>query len=421
MHTEQSITTKNGVKIYSYKNPSLHSFYISLFVRSGSMHESVQGITHFYEHAAIRNVSCIMENKLYSTLDRYGIEFNASTFSEMVQFYISGASANFDIASEIIAKLLSPIILSAKEINAERDRVKAEIRESDDKSSLAAFSNNIVYAGTTLANPITGTLGSVNKIYAKTLEEYRKSVMTTENIFFYVTGNFTDEDLEKLSREIEMYSIENGTSTKNVAPVCEKFGNRAGKVYIKNADFTMLRFSFDLDMSKMSVAESDLLYDMLLGGYDSHFFIEMSEKRALFYDITGSSERYNNIGSLVFSFEVRGGSVYEAAETAIFLLRQYKKSAPNPENMMKAGYVTNAYLLYDEPRELNFTFAYDNHVMSAGYKSIEERAERYRAVTPERIREIAEIIFQPKNLTLAIKGNKKKIDTAKLEEIIRKL
>ena len=88
---------------------------------------------------------------------------------------------------------------------------------------------------------------------------------------------------------------------------------------------------------------------------------------------------------------------------------------------MKAGYVTNAYLLYDEPRELNFTFAYDNHIVNSGYRSIEERAAKYKAVTPERIKEVANTIFRPQNLTLTVKGNKKKISVEKLEEIIKEL
>ena len=421
MYKEQSRLTKNGVTIYYYKNPSVHSFYISLFVRAGSMHEDISGITHLFEHIAIRNVGAIMDGQLYPSLDRYGVDFNASTYSEMVQFYITGASENFDLSSEIIAKLLSPIILPLSEIKTERDRVKAEIREGDDKTSLSTFSNNIVHEGTKLSGLITGTLGSVDKINGKRLEEYRRAVMTAENIFFYVTGNFTEENLEKLSLEIEKYQIDRGSLTENIAPVCNNFGKREPRVYVKNADFTMLRFSFDLDMQKMTVAESDLLYDMLLGGYNSRFFIEMSEKRGLFYDISGSSERYNNIGTLVFSFEVRGGSVYDAVETAVELLREFKNTTPDEASMMKAGYVTNAYLLYDEPRELNFTFAYDNHIMNAGYRSIEERAERYGAVTPERVREVAGEIFRPENLTLAIKGNKKKIDTEKLEEILKKL
>ena len=421
MFKEQMRTTKNGTVIYDYKNPNVNGFYISLFLRAGSMHESHAGITHFLEHASIRNVNCMMEGGLYSLLDRQGIEFNASTFSEMVQFYISGATENFDLSAEIIARLLSPIILPPSEISTERDRIKAEIRESDDKTSLSTFSNNIVYEGTSLAGLITGSIGSVNKINRDRLENYRRSVMTRENIFFYVTGNYTEENLKKLASEIEKYTLEGGDKNENIAPVCIGFGKRERSVHLKNADFTMLRFSFDVDMSRVSVAETDLIYDMLLCGYNSRFFIEMSERRGLFYDINGSCERYKNIGSLVFSYEVRGGSVYDAVETTVELLREYKERIPSEDEMMKAGYVTNAGLLYDNLRELNFTFAYDNHIMDEGYGDIYERAARYERVTPERLREVAEILFTKENLTLAIKGNKKKIDTERLEEILRKL
>ena len=421
MYKEQSRITKNGITVYDYKNPNIHSFYLSLFIRAGSMHEELSGITHFLEHAAIRNVGAIMNGELYSTLDRHGIEFNASTYSEMVQFYITGASANFDLASEIISAILSPIVLSSSEIKTERERIKAEIREGDDSTSLSTFAGNIVHEGTRLARTITGTLGGVDRITKTRLEEYRRSVMTPDNIFFYVTGNYTEENLNKLALEIEKYSLGEGKRNENIAPIPTSFGKREPKVHIKNADFTMLRFSFDMDMTKMTIAESDLLYDMLLGGYNSRFFIEMSEKRGLFYDISGSSERYNNIGTLVFSFEVRGGSVYDAVDTTVGLLREIKATLPDESAMMKAGYVTNAGLLYDEPRELNFTMAYDNHVMKAGYSSVEERAEKYKAVTPERIREVAELVFKPENLTLALKGNKKKIDISRLEEIIKKL
>ena len=421
MTKEQSRVTNNGVVIYDYKNPALHGFFISLYLRAGSMHEKQSGITHFLEHAAIRNVNALMDGNLYPTLDRLGIEFNASTFTEMVQFYISGATANFDIASEIIARLLCPIVLSADDIKTERDRIKAEIRESDDKGSLSNFANNIVHEGNSLANMITGTLGSVEKISTKKLEEYRKSVMTAENIFFYVTGNYTEENIKNLVSVIETHRLERGVCNENIAPVCQSFGKREKNVHIKNADFTMLRFTFDMDMSRIGMAEGDLLYDMLLCGYNSRFFIEMSEKRGLFYDISGSSERYNNIGNLVFSFEVRGGSIYDSVETAISLLRQIKENPPTEDEMMKAGFVTNAYLLYDNPRDLNFTFAYDNHIMNACYDSIEGRAMKYASITPHRMMEVARAVFKPENLTLAIKGNKKKIDISKIEEIIKKL
>ncbi len=421
MQKENLRITKNSVKIYDYKNPSSHSFFISLFVRAGSMHESEAGITHFLEHTAIRNVAKLMQGELYPTLDRCGMEFNASTFSEMVQFYISGASKNFKTAASIISLILSPIILTPEEIRTECERIKAEIRENDERTSLSTFTNNIVNKDTALSGSITGTLGSVSRITRSRLEEYRRSIMTAGNIFFYVTGSYTDEDLAALVAEIEKQTVGTGKRSENIAPVSAEFGKREGRAYLKNADFTMLRFTFDMDMTKMTFPETDLIYDMLLGGYNSRFFIEMSEKRGLFYDITGASERYKNIGFFTFSFEVRLGSVYEALTLAIEELREFKNALFDDSELMKAGYVDNAYLLYDEPRELNFTFAYDNHIMDLGYENIEARINSYKSVTPERIREVARELFRPENLTLTLKGNKKKIDLAKLEEIIKTL
>ena len=183
----------------------------------------------------------------------------------------------------------------------------------------------------------------------------------------------------------------------------------------------MVRFTFDLDMSRLSVPVVDLIYDMLLTGYDSRFFIEMSEVRGLFYDLTGAVERYKNIGELYFSYEVKRGELEGAVEMTVRILEEFKKTLHAPDRLMKSGYVDNAYMLYDDARELNFTFAYDNHIMDLGYQSIDERRSAYESITPEDIRRAAGIIFTKENLTLTLKGDKKKTDTDALSRIVSKL
>ena len=421
MEKERMRILKNGIRLYSYKNPALHSFYISLFLRAGSMYESdtESGITHFLEHVAIRNVNAIMDGGLYPLLDKYGIEFNAATYSEMVQFYVSGATKNFAVGAEILSQLMKPIVLSASEISTERDRIKAEIRENDDRSSLATFTAGIVHNDTTLARPITGSVGSVNRISRAKLEEYRRRVFTKENLFIYVTGAFEDDDLDTLAEKFGSCELSSGVPHENLAPVCAGFFQRDGAVRLKNGDYTMVRFSFDMDMSRISVAESDLLYDVLLGGYNSRFFIELSERRGIFYDLSGATERYKNIGTLSFYYEVRPDAVTEAVALTLGLLQQLRETTLSEEECMKAGYVENSCMLYDDPRELNFTFAYDNHVLSAGYESLEERAEMYGRVTPERINEVFRLVFRRENLTLTVKGNKKRINLDALERLVR--
>jgi predicted Zn-dependent peptidase len=56
--------------------------------------------------------------------------------------------------------------------------------------------------------------------------------------------------------------------------------------------------------------------------------------------------------------------------------------------------------------------------MSEGYSSLEERAERYAEITPENIRGAAHTLFDSDNMTVAVKGNKKRIDLSKIDALI---
>lgn len=419
---EISYKTKNGINIYGIKNPAQHGFYISLFLRAGIMYEAADevGITHFLEHILIRNVNRVMNGRLYETCDRYGIEFNASTYAEMVQFYVVGARQNVGIGIDIITRLFEEIMLTGQDVDAERQRIKAEIRESGDKTSLAAFSSAAVHSGTPLSRQITGSIGDVNRISKAMLEKYRRDSFTPENIFFYLTGGFEDKDVELLSEAVDKYELKSSSPKQNIAPLSKNAFNRECRVHIKNAAFTALRMTFDLDMTKISLPESDLLYDTLISGYNSELFVEMSEKRGLFYDISGSLERYNNIGTLTFGYELRADKLYEAIEATVGILNKIKRELTEG-SCMKAGYVDNALMLYDDMRELNFTFAYDNKILGAGYGGVRDRQNAYEKVTPERLSQVAREVFQTKNLTLTMKGSKKKTDEGRIVGILRAL
>ena len=414
---EKLLMSKNGIPVYSYVNPSQNSFFISLFLRAGSMFECESGVTHFFEHVAIRNINYVMSGELYAILDRFGLEFNASTSNEMVQFYITGAKKHIRLGADIIVRVLDEIKLPKSEIDRERDRIRAEIREVDDASSLAGFTSSKLYAGTNLQRSITGTLGSVARIGKRSLERFRKETVVRENLLLYVSGNASDEDIAHLASLVEGYDVPSGKKNENTAPVPSNFGKRDAAVLVKRADFTKVRFNFDVDMSRVSLPELDLLYDQLLGGYNSEFFIELSERRGIFYDLTGSVERYENIGVFSFNYEVKEARLEEALRVTVDILRRFKARVIPKHELITAGYVDNAMMLYDDSRELNFTFAYDNHIMSSGYTDIPDRRSAYERVTPERIRAAAEVIFTPANLTLTMKG-KRGADPDKLREIL---
>ena len=382
--------------------------------------ESESGITHFLEHTVFRNINHKRGGKLYSRLDEWGLEFNASTYAEMVQFYVSGSLSRFAEGVELLSEIFSEISLPTSELDTERRRIKAEIREVDDPSSLATLTQREVWQQTSLSRSITGSAGSVNRISRRRLEEYRRRVFTPENLFVYRTGNITEEALALATEKLGEVKVFEGRENKNIAPVPQDFGKRAPTLKIKNAPYTKLRFSFDFDMEKVSSPELDLLYDTLLGGYASDFFIELSERRGLIYDVTGSVERYANVGAFTFTFELRADKLYEAVSEVVKILLAAKREI-SEGRCMKAGYVDNAEMLLDDARELNFTFAYDNHVLMRGYRSVSDRAATYAAVTTADLSRAAREIFRPENLVLVLKGNEKKISREKLLEIVSRL
>ncbi len=419
---ERETRAKNGVMIYDCRNTSQGGFFISLFVKAGILYESDSewGITHFLEHIAIRNLNFITDGALYRDLDRYGLEFNAATYPEMVQFYITGAKEHFDIGAKYISMLLESVRLPREDIDKERLRVKAELRESYDKNSLGTAMVRTVWRDTPLGRCIMGSCKSLDRAGERRLEEYRRATFTTENVFFYLTGSVDDNDIERLATLVGKYTLGSASVRQTVAPVPTGFGRREGDIIVKGGDYGRLRLQFDIDFSRVSYECCDLIYDILISGYNSLLFSEISEKRGICYDISGGVDRFSNIGSIFFSLELRDTAIAETLSLVLTLLSRLKSKALDESECMKADYVDNATLLYDDMRELNFTMASDNHILSLGYGGLGTRKEAYGKVTPEEIMRATGEIFTAENLTVGIEGKRRNIDTATLLDIIKK-
>ena len=206
---EREHITPQGVSVFHDKNESIHSFCLCLYVRAGSLFETKKenGISHFFEHIVFKNIHYAMGENLYQTLDRCGLDFNASTYEEFIQFIITGAPAHFEEAAEILTGIFAPFTLPEEAIDTERKRIKAEIREEDEESSLNYFTKQIAWKDTSSERTITGKKKTLNKIRRKQLCAFQKKVLAANNIFFYISGNYPESSLSVLTRLLEPYSF----------------------------------------------------------------------------------------------------------------------------------------------------------------------------------------------------------------------
>lgn len=421
---EKRYVTDNGMEIFHYPGNHLHSFCISLYFKAGSMYETEaeNGISHFLEHVVIRNINVLMGGMLYAHLDRLGLMFNACTYKEFVQFELTGAGKHIREAIDVLVKVFEPISLSAMEIQIERKRIKAEIREDDEKKSLSFFTGNIVWEGTSLARSITGKRSHLDKLGKNALQQAHDRLFSPSNGFFYVTGHAQEADIAYLKQAVESYAFaaaDGLEARNNFAPLPESFFHRNGKIAIRKSTDTVIRFSFDMDTRSHSQAAYVLLYDILFDCENSKIYQSLSEQTGYIYSFDSGLEQYSNIGTLSFQYEVQPSRLLESAKIVMGLFCDLKQGIRDELDYVKPVYMDNGELLLDHAANLNWTQAYEGHILQKGSPNLEERKQEYAAVTPEEITTLAREIFTRDNLVVTVKGRKSKKLEQELESIVQ--
>ncbi len=413
-----------SIPVYVLPDNRLNSFCIGVYVLAGSMYEpsELNGITHLYEHAVFRSIKKKYEGDFYEFLTENALAFNASTYKEFVYFEITGTLSGVPFAADIVKRLFDPIELTSQEYATEKKRIKAEIREESEFTSLQYFAEGKVWEDTTLSNTISGYCRTVDRISLKKLNEYRETVVNEENAFVFVTGNVSEKDVQCIKRAVsDMNASKGGVPRDNTAPVPRNFGKRLREIYLKQSDYCLVRMSFDVDNSVCPSAVRDVIYSALFEGEDAMFFQRMSEREPLVYSYDSTLEQYRNISCIKLQYEISHKNLQRSFEAVTEILEDMKKGNFRFDNATKKLF-TKWELMRDETANLNWSLAYTNHIL--GGSKIDINAERlglYGDVTLNAVCEAAKRIFIRDNLVCALKGNKKSIDTDALNNVLDNL
>lgn len=416
----EEINNINGIELCSALNTNLKSFCLSLYVRAGSIFEdsSNNGITHLFEHVVFRNLKRKFEN-FYERLAFHGIDLQGCTYKEFLCFTINGPYNEFDFAIDVLCGLFDEIVIKSDNFINEKKRIKAEIRENNQRDTLDYYFQKQVWKGSSAEKTIIGYCKILDNISLKKLNDFRKEIFSKGNCLICVTGNVTEENIDKLKERInglDIYTAQN-VRTNSVA-VCDEFFNRSDSVFVKNGYWHYVQIGFDIDTAKYSNGVLDLLYAILFKGEKALFHYYLSEENPIIYSYDGTLEQYDNVGNLYFNFEVSKNKIYEAIMVVSKLFCDVKAGLFNFEaNLQSEIYALDMDV--DNPNALNFNNAYYNHLLkSAPIDYNDEFYGRFR-VTKEEVIEAAKDIFKISNMTVAIKGDKRKIDAEKIEKILR--
>lgn len=408
----------NGVDIYVEPNNNMHSFCVSVYIKAGSMYENEKnnGIAHLYEHMVFRNVKKVYGEDFYTLLSRNGLYFNGCTYREFVQFEFTGICESFHFLLDVISKLFLDFTLSGDDIKAEKNRIKAEIRENDERRTITHYYDKLVWAGTSLENTISGNCKTIDRISQKALNEYKNFIISKGNFFFYVTGNVSNNQIEDLVECVNKISVSNqSTCYTNTAPVPENFFNRKPDISLHNDYWTYVKMGFDIDNSCCSMPIRDMIYSALFENDDAIIFQGLSEKLPLIYSYDSTLEQYKNVSNIKVQFEVDKKNLYNAIEKAVEVFKALKNGEFDYDAVLMKRLSAHR-LRMDNVVNLNWDLAYEKHIMDE-----QEYINALRNITKHQIVGAANEIFKTHNLTIAVKGRKKEIDVERITEIVKKL
>lgn len=416
---QEKLTTISGIRLYSLYT-AVHSFTLSIYIPAGPLYDGGEnvGMSHLFEHAVFRNINHLMGGELYRELDRHGLTLSGATYNELVQISVQGSLKHFEKAVEILLLALSPLVITTAELNAEKERIKREIREDTYRSSVDAMSQKAVWQETGLAETITGSVGKISKVTVKRLSDFAEKLLCRENVFFYLTGAFEEKHLAFLHDKMAGISLPSGEKRENVAQKPSAFFNRKPDITVKRANFCKVKLAFDVDCEKTKKPARDIVYDILFQGDTSKIFLELSEKNGYVYSFDANLDEYRNLGSLSLAFETSTADFAPALRLVKDILNGVTQKIEEDElSLAKVPYTDNFDFILDDSEGLNWNKAWESHILGFEYTTLEDRKKAYSDVTADEAVETAREIFKLSNLTISAKHRNPEIAVKIIKDI----
>lgn len=411
-----------GGRLYSLTNRGLKSFCLALYIRAGSIFEdkSDNGISHLFEHLVFRNLKNKYDN-FYELLALHGIDMQGCTYKEFIRFSLTGPYYEFNFAAEILIHLFDEIKLNAKELSNEKKRIKAEIREQDERNTIDYYFNKLVWKDSGAQKTELGYCRILDGVSVRKINDFKRKALSDGNWFVYVTGNAGDGDIEKLRDNLSALKCEKVTEPRvNNVGLCDEFFNRKLAVKVMNGSWTYVKIGFDVDCTKYPAGVYDLLYAVLFTGEKSLLNSFLSEDNPIVYSYNSAFEQYDNAGNINFRFEADRKNLEQAMQATVDMLTALKEGRFNFEASLRYE-MSTAETELDNPDDLNWSMAYCNHILDCQKLDYSDPYYGKFNVTKEQIVAAARDIFRLHNMTAAVRGNKNRIDIKKSEDILRRL
>ena len=406
----KKIILPNGLRLILAPMKESPSAAVLVLVGTGSKYETkeINGLSHFLEHMFFKGTKKRPNTLAISeALDRVGGQYNAFTSQEMTGYWAKVAADKWEIALDWVSDILLNSKFDTAEIEKEKGVIIEEINMYYDMPMryVGNLWEQLLYGDQPAGWDILGTKEVVAKLNRAQFVDYLKTQYRTENTIICLSGKLPN--IKIIEKKIGQYfgKINKGASNKKLA-VIEKQNKPQAIVHFKKTDQTHLCLgvrAYDLnhpDRFALSVMSA------ILGGMmSSRLFISVREKKGLAYYVRTSAEKYTDSGYLVTQAGVTNDKVGEAIEAILVEYRKIRDQKVSPAEIQKAkDYLIGNTLLGLETADELASWLGTQEILQGKILNLKQVFDKIKAVSAIDLQRVAQDIFQPAKLNLALIG-----------------
>lgn len=404
----QVFRSVKGVKLLLIPYTATETVCVLVLVKVGSKYEKkeLNGIAHFLEHMLFKGTKKRPSPKeIAEVLERVGGVFNGFTSEEYTGYFAKVPKQHLEKAVEWVADIFLNSLIPEKEVIKERKVIIEEINmyNDDPMADVQRLWKKLLYGDQPAGWDIAGTKATVKRIKREDLLKFLQKNYLAQNTLVCIAGNFNSSKTKSLIKKY-FQKIKKGKPPKR-AKVKEQQKEPQLLLKFKETQQTHLCLGVRaFSMFHPKVYALRLLAGILGGMMSSRLFLEVREKRGLAYYISTNVNTDLDTGYLV----TRAGVDNDKTEEAIqVILEEYKKIKRNitQEEIDKAKeYGKGILALSLESSDALATFFGTQLLLKNKIETLEEIYKKIDKVTKDDILKVANQIFVPSKLNLAMIG-----------------
>jgi predicted Zn-dependent peptidase len=402
----------SGVVVVAERHPHVRSVCLGLWVRVGSRDERADepGVSHFIEHMTFKGTRTMGPLEIATALESGGGDLNAFTDREFTCYHATFLKEHLGKALDVVSELVLEPTFPIDQLERERNVLLQELAMVEDSPEEWLHDKffELAFPQQPFGLPVIGTRQLIKSLSRERLKRFHRAYYRPDNFVLSVAGNVEFAELVALA-------------TKAFPPQpAAKRPTNAGR-HRRRARFQSSHRSFLASSEQthllvgyegVSFADPDRFPALVLsvflgGGMSSRLFQEVREKAGLAYGVDCDMITFTDTGLLTISVSTHPRTLDRCVAILRRELERLRDEALDATSIeMVKSQLRGTILLGSDQMESRQESLARNEIVFGRYVPVEAVLDEIDRVTPERVRRLAQRVFQRKRETVVALGRR---------------